>query len=128
MHAVAGHQIGGADRLGADHELHAVVVLAGQGHPGAALDGGAQVGLEQRLDRPRRRQDRLGHAGVVPQLEAAGVQVGGARHRRPRGRGIDDPVLDALARELAGQRQTDRAGAGHDDGDVRAASHGQEEP
>ena len=61
-------------------------------------------------------------AGVVPQLEAAGVQVGGARHGRALGRGVDDPVLDALPLELAGEGQSDRSGAGHEHPDVHAAS------
>jgi hypothetical protein len=59
---------------------------------------------------------------VVPQLEAASVEVGGARDRRALARDVHDAVPDAVALQLAGQAQADRTGASDEHGNVHASS------
>jgi hypothetical protein len=73
-------------------------------------------------NRHRRREHRLRDPGVVPQLEAAGVEVGGPRDGGALPSGVDGPVLDAVPLELAGEAKPDRAGAGDQHPDVHPPS------
>jgi S-adenosylmethionine synthetase len=85
--------------------------------PWASATSGRSPAASSRKN--RRIDDRKGggdhllrDARVVPQLEGARVQIRGPRDGRALRGGVDDPVLETVALELAGEAESDGAGAG----------------
>jgi hypothetical protein len=70
----------------------------------------------------RRREHGVGDPGVVPELEAARVQVRGPGDGRALRGGVGDPVRHSVPLELAGEAEPDRAGAGDHHPDVHPPS------